>query len=197
MKCVVRLAILTAAGLLVTTPAAAQYAEYEATAPPASAGTPEVSPPVTAKVEEASPSHTEMRFSAVGAYRGIYDVGLAGGGIDLAIGGDYPLSGAFELRILGGRSLGGLGFADVAAMGSVMARLGGGPRIGFAVGVETLMIARATTGDLMGSGGLTGLMRLGYDFGRGKQGFFAEGDATFLYMGTLAWGPTLGAGYRF
>ncbi|HEY1694413.1 MAG TPA: hypothetical protein VGG39_19725 [Polyangiaceae bacterium] len=193
------LSLLAMAGLLAAAPARAQYDELFQRAPaePGEPGEPaEETPPPEPKVEEATPSHTQARFSVVGAYRGVYDLGLGGGGIDFSFGGDYPVSGAFELRILYGRSIGGLGFGDVAAMGSMMARLGGGVRLGFALGLEAMMIARATNGDLMSGGGLTGLFRLGYDFGR-TQGFFVEGDGSLLYTGTVIWGPTLGVGYRF
>jgi hypothetical protein len=186
------LPLLAMAVLLAAAPARAQDDELPQGAPREPA---EEAPPSEPKVEEPAPSHTQTRFSVVGAYRGVYDLGLGGGGIDFSFGGDYPVSGAFELRILGGRSMGGLGFGDVAAMGSMMARPGGGLRLGFALGLEAMMIARATNGDLMSGGGLTGLFRLGYDFGR-AQGFFVEGDATLLYTGTTIWGPTLGVGYR-
>jgi hypothetical protein len=125
----------------------------------------------------------------------VYDVDFAGGGGALSIGGDSPTSGGFEMRIFGGRSFGGLSFADISAFGTLTAHFGGF-HVDGGLGLELLTILRATNGDLMGSVGPAGLARLGYDFGRGA-GAFVNVDASAFYCGALMWGPTIAAGYRF
>ena len=146
---------------------------------------------------DAEPSHTVTRLAAVGLYRNVYDVDLAGGGASLSYGGDYPVSGAFEMRVAGGRSLHGLGFADVTGMGTFQAKVGGGLRLGLGAGLDVLAIGRATSGNLMGGLGLAGLARAGYDFGAGR-GLFVDVDCAFMFtLEAVVWGPDLQLGYRF
>jgi hypothetical protein len=170
--------------------------EYPEPPPLAPLPPPPPAPPASPPDGAPAPSHTAMHLSALGSYRSVFDIGLAGGGAAISIGGDYPLSGAFELRILGGRTLGGLAFADIAALGTAMARVGGGFELGLGIGLESLAFVRATNGDLLDSGGLAGLLRVRYDLGR-SPGVFVDADCSFYYGGATVWGPTVGVGYRF
>jgi hypothetical protein len=138
-----------------------------------------------------------MRIAAVGVYRSVFDVGLVGGGGAFSIMSRTPLSGAFELRVFGGRSLGGLPFADVAALGTATARAGA-LRFGVGLGLEGLLFVRATSGDTFGGGGVAALVRAGYDFDSGiARGVFVDVDVSGLYAGAFVWGPSLALGYRF
>jgi hypothetical protein len=136
------------------------------------------------------------RLALVGAYRSVADLGFTGGGASLSYGGDYPVSGAFEMQIVGGRSRGGLGFADVALLGTFIARFGGF-RLGLGGGLEILAIDRATSGDLLGGIGIGALGRAGYDFGP-RRALFVDADfaSLFTFNGVM-WGPNLAVGYKF
>jgi hypothetical protein len=153
--------------------------------------------PTDDRAGSAEPSHMVTRVAAVGLYRSVYDLGFTGGGASLSYGGDYPVSGAFEMRVAGGRSVGGLGFADLTGMGTFQGKVAGGLRHGHGVGLEVLSIGRATSGNLMGGLGLASLARAGYDFGTGR-GFFVDADCAFMFtFEAVVWGPELQLGYRF
>jgi hypothetical protein len=153
--------------------------------------------PTDDRADSGEPTHMVTRIAALGLYRGVYDLGFTGGGASLSYGGDYPVSGAFEMHVAGGRSVGGLGFADVTGMGTFQGKVAGGLRLGLGAGLELLSIGRATSGNLMGGVGIASLARAGYDFGTG-HGFFVDADCAFMFtFEAVVWGPELQLGYRF
>ena len=143
------------------------------------------------------PSHTVTSLSLVGGYRGFFDLQAGGVGAALSYGGDRAVSGHFNLRILGGRTLGGLGIFELAPSGTVEFALGEGFRFGLGGGFSVFSVTRATTGNLVISCGPTGLARFAYDFAPHRAMFILTDFDAQWQAGAIVWGPTLGVGYRF
>ena len=129
--------------------------------------------PTPSKPDTPGASHGVARVALVGGYRSLFDLDVLGGGLQLSYGSDAPISGQANLRILGGRTLGGL---DGAAFS----------------------VTRATNGGAIVSFGPEGVVRLGYDLAP-HHALFILADVDFeLQAGPSAvWGPTLAVGYRF
>ena len=187
---------VAAAALLLAHPASAQVGEpsYSPVESEEETETPPKEPPPP---PDAHPSHQLTRVSLVAGYRGVFDLQAGGVGAALSYGGDKAVSGNFNLRILGGRTLGGLGIFELAPTGTVEFVLGEGFRAGVGAGLSVFSITRATTGDLVLSCGPTGLARFGYDFAPRKAMFVLMDFDAQWQAGAVVWGPTLGVGYRF
>jgi hypothetical protein len=139
------------------------------------------------------------RFAVVGAYRGLYDLSLTGGGLELSVGTESKPFGVFvNGRFIDMRTAAGLvaleGNLSVTFEGSV----GPGFRLGAGVGGTYLAVERATSGSPLQSFGPMFLGRVGYDFGDAPNVFvLADLEVQSQASGAIPWGPTLLAGLRF
>jgi hypothetical protein len=143
-------------------------------------------------------SHIQARVALTGEYRSLYDLSVLGGGVTLSVGGDGDKSGQVNLRLVDGRTVGGLHVLDMGLGGSAEFVVTGGLLVGLGGGLALFGVQRATDGSQILSVGPELYGRIGYRF--------ANRDAPFLTLdlgselqtnGTLVWGPTLSLGYRF
>ncbi len=117
-----------------------------------------------------------FRFALVGAYRGLYDLSVLGGGASVSVGGAGEQTGNVSLRVLDGRTLGGLAVIDGALDATGERVLLDHVIIGAGGGIGFFQVTRATGGFIQ-SVGLKAYVRLGY-------------------RGGLAWRPILHARLR-
>jgi hypothetical protein len=139
-----------------------------------------------------------LRLGAVGAYRGLYDLNVLGGGVALSIGGEsQTVGGHGNLRVIDGRTPAGLHVFEWALTGTVEWRVDN-VRLGFGGGWTYFGVQRATDGSWVQSLGPVALLRGGYDFGE-RSGAFLLADCQIQLQagGAYVWGPTLELGYRF
>jgi hypothetical protein len=194
VKRTLALGALLASGLALPRPARAQVGEPGFT-PNSEEGM--EAPPSEPAPSDNRPSHSVTRLSVVAGYRGLFDLQVAGAGVALSYGGAAPVSGHFNLRLMGGRTLGGLGIFELAPSGTVEFALGEGFRFGLGAGLSLFTISRATNGNLVGSCGPTGLARVAYDFAPHRAMFILTDFDAEWQAGAVVWGPTLAVGYRF
>ncbi|HEY3819153.1 MAG TPA: hypothetical protein VGL81_18420 [Polyangiaceae bacterium] len=155
-------------------------------------------PPPEPKPDTPGASHGVARVALVDAYRGLYDLDVLGGGVQLSYGSDAPVSGQVNLRMLGGRTLGGLDVFEVSTSGMVEFGTRIGLRFGLGAGIAAFDVTRATNGNGILSIGPEGIVRLGYDFAPHHALFVLADFDVELQAGPAAvWGPTLAVGYRF
>jgi hypothetical protein len=184
---------LVPAAVLSSRAAAAQtepaYSQEEESTEPA---------PSEPKPPDPKASQGVARVSLVGGYRGLFDLSMLGGGVQLSYGSDGPVSGHANLRLFDGRTLGGLGVVELSGTAIAEFATHSGVRFGIGGGIAGFGITRATNGNLIMSCGPEGLLRLGYDFAPHHAVFvLADLDVEWQANVSLVWGPTLAVGYRF
>jgi hypothetical protein len=131
----------------------------------------------------------------VGDYRGLYDLSVLGGGASISVGSAGDRSGNVSLRVLDGRTLGGLNVVDGALDATGESVLLGHLILGAGGGVGFFQVTRATGGFIQ-SIGLEAYVRLGYRFGQQHAPFLALDFGSELQSNwTAVWGPTLSIGY--
>ncbi len=139
------------------------------------------------------------RLSVVGAYRGLWDLSLAGGGLELSVGGEFHRVGVFvNGRFIDMRTADGLVALEGTLSVTFEASVGAGFRLGAGMGGTYLTVERATAASPLQSVGPMLLGRVGYDFGSAPNVFLLfdfEGQAQA--SSAFPWGPTLQAGLRF
>lgn len=154
--------------------------------------------PTPPKPEAPGASHGVARVALVGGLRSLFDLDVLGGGVQLSYGLDAPISGQANLRMLGGRTLGGLGVFEASGTGMVEFASRVGLRFGFGAGLAAFSVTRATNGGTLLSVGPEGIARLGYDFAPHHALFIlADVDCELQAGLSVVWGPTLAVGYRF
>jgi hypothetical protein len=139
-----------------------------------------------------------LRVGAIGAYRGLYDLSILGGGLAASLGGEsQSIGGHANMYILKAQSAAGLQVVEWGLSGTVEWRVDN-VRLGLGGGWTYFGVQRATDGSFLQSFGPMGLLRVGYDFGE-KSGLYVLGDgqAQLQAGGAIVWGPTVQLGYRF
>ncbi len=143
--------------------------------------------------------HDVGRLSVVGTYRGLWGLSLAGGGVELSIGGETKSFTVFvNGRFIDMRTADGLVALEGTLSVTFEESVGAGFRLGAGLGGTYLTVERATSGSPLQSLGPMVLGRLWYDFGDAPN-LFLLGDleGQLQASGAFVWGPTLQAGLRF
>jgi hypothetical protein len=138
-----------------------------------------------------------VRAGALGAYRGLYDLSILGGGLALSIGGEGPsVGGHANLHFIDGRSTAGLSVFEWGVTGTVEWRIDS-VRMGLGGGWTYFGVQRKTDGSMLQSVGPVALLRAGYDLG--EPGLFVLADCQVQLQGggALVWGPTVQLGVKF
>jgi hypothetical protein len=156
--------------------------------------------------------HFAGRIGAAGTYRGIYDLSVLGGGVELSLGSESGRTGHHggyaNLHFFDARSIHGLPVLEVGVTCTLEWLLGGGWRLGAGAGLTFLTMQRATGGNALQhigpsiqSLGPVALGRAGYDFGRNALGAYVLLDFEVLLQSAsplvVVWGPTMQVGMRF
>ena len=143
-------------------------------------------------------SHIQARVAMTGMYRSLYDLSVLGGGVTLSVGGDGDRSGQINLRLLDGRTMGGLHVMDIGLGGSAEFVVTGGLLVGLGGGLALFGLRRATDGSDILSVGPELYGRVGHRFAnRDTPPLTLDLGSELQTNGTLVWGPTLSLGYRF
>jgi hypothetical protein len=139
-----------------------------------------------------------VRVGAIGAYRGLFDLRILGGGLAASIGGEsQTVGGHANMYIVKAQSAAGLQVVEWGLSGTAEWRVDN-VRLGFGGGWTYFGVQRATDGSFLQSFGPMALLRAGYDFGE-RSGLYVLGDCQVqLQAGdAVVWGPTVQLGYRF
>jgi hypothetical protein len=145
-----------------------------------------------------SSRHAVVRVGALGAYRGLYDLSILGGGLALSIGGEgSSLGGHANLHFLDGRSTAGLQVFEWGVTGTIEWRVDS-VRMGLGGGWTYFGVQRKTDGSYLQSFGPVALLRAGYEFGdRSAPFILIDCQVQLQGGGALVWGPTAQLGVKF
>jgi hypothetical protein len=176
--------------------------EARADEPPSSTPAPEAAAgeggDATTESSPASWRSVVLRVGTIGAYRGLFDLRILGGGLAVSIGGEsQTIGGHANMYLLKAQSAAGLQVVEWGLSGTAEWRVDN-VRLGLGGGWTYFGVQRATDGSFLQSFGPMALLRAGYDFGE-RSGLYVLGDCQVQLQAGAAvvWGPTVQLGYRF